>query len=186
MINKILVAVDYSEISESVFNSALSLAKATGASLMIMHVLGEEEAGYAVIPSYNYYPVVNDYDYNLYRQKYDDYRQEGIKFLQKRDREAKAAGIRSEFIQLPGNPGRKICKLANTWSADLILVGSRGLKGIKEMFLGSVSNYVTHHAPCSVLIIRTPIDAEVEPGFYEKPETDCERITTNSTMRQNK
>ncbi len=39
-------------------------------------------------------------------------------------------------------------------------MGSRGLKGLKEMFLGSVSNYVTHHAPCSVLIVRTEIDNE--------------------------
>lgn len=49
--------------------------------------------------------------------------------------------------------------MARTWSADLILVGSRGLKGLKEMFLGSVGNYVTHHAPCSALIVRTDTDA---------------------------
>ncbi|MEL7079709.1 MAG: universal stress protein, partial [Cyanobacteria bacterium J06582_2] len=87
--------------------------------------------------------------------------------------------IHSEFIQLSGNPGRSICELANTWSADLILVGSRGLKGIKEMFLGSVSNYVTHHAPCSVLIIRTPLDSELEPAFSEQPETGRQQLTTN-------
>ncbi len=49
--------------------------------------------------------------------------------------------------------------MARAWSADLILVGSRGLKGLKEMFLGSVGNYVTHHAPCSALIVRTDTDA---------------------------
>ncbi|MEL7079680.1 MAG: universal stress protein, partial [Cyanobacteria bacterium J06582_2] len=68
MINKILVAVDYSETSESVFNSAVSLAKTTGACLMIMHVMGEDEPGFPVIPSYTYYPVLDDYDYNLYRK----------------------------------------------------------------------------------------------------------------------
>ncbi|MEL6786783.1 MAG: universal stress protein, partial [Cyanobacteria bacterium J06607_15] len=52
------------------------------------------------------------------------------------------------------NPGRTICDRAQTWSVDLILVGSRGLTGAKEVMLGSVSNYVTHHAPCSVLIVR--------------------------------
>ncbi len=179
MLNKILVAVDYSETSESVFNSALSLAKITDAELMIMHILGEDEPSYPIIPSYSYYPVLDDYDYNLYRKQYEDYQQEGIKFLQQRDQEAKALGIRSQFIQLTGNPGREICKLASTWSADTILVGSRGLKGLKEMFLGSVSNYVTHHAPCSVLIIRTPIETESEPTSSEAAEKNRQPISTN-------
>lgn len=172
MIDKILVAVDYSETSQSVFNSAVFLAKTIGASLMITHILDEEEPGFPVIPSYTYYPVLDDYDYSLYRQKYEDYKQRGIKFLQQKHQEAKTAGVESEFIQLTGSTGRAVCKLANNWSADLILIGSRGLKGIKEMFLGSVSNYVTHHAPCSVLIVRTPIDTESEPELSEFEITD--------------
>jgi nucleotide-binding universal stress UspA family protein len=172
MINKILVAVDYSEISQSVFDSAVFLAKTTGADLMIMHVLGEDEPDFPVNLSYTYYPVLDDYEYNLYQKSYEDYRQKGIKFLQQRNKEAQAAGINSEFIQLTGNPGRVVCELAGTWSADMILIGSRGLKGLKEMFLGSVSNYVTHHAPCSVLIIRTPLDTESESTSSEKVEND--------------
>ena len=76
---------------------------------------------------------------------------------------------------MTGNPGRSICELASTWEADLILVGSRGLKGLKEMFLGSVSNYVTHHAPCSVLIVRTEIANESNSDSItseEKPATN--------------
>ena len=52
MINRILVAVDYSDRNESVFDSAVSLAKTTGASLMLLHVLSEDEAGYPVLPTY--------------------------------------------------------------------------------------------------------------------------------------
>ena len=178
MINKILVALDYCKTSQSVFDLALSLAKTTGANLMIVHVLGEDEPEFPVIPSYTYYPVLDDYDYNLYRKRYEDYKQKGINFLQKKNRESKAAGVHSEFVQLTGNPGRAVCKLASTWSADLILVGSRGLRGIKEMFLGSVSNYVTHHAPCSVLIVRTPIDTESEPAS-SKTENERQQPTTN-------
>ena len=180
MINKILVAVDYYQTSESVFNAALSLAKTTGADLMIVHVIGEEEPGFPVIPSYTYYPVLEDRDYNLYRQRYEEYKQQGIKFLQQKDEEAKAAGVRSQFVQLIGNAGRSICDVASTWSADLILVGSRGLKGFKEMFLGSVSNYVTHHAPCSVLIIRTPIDLETESTSTSSEAQTSDRQTSNS------
>ncbi len=170
MIYKILVAVDYSEDNKSVFDAALSLAKTTDATLMIMHVLAEEEPGYPMIPSYTYYPVLDNYDYNLYKKKLEDYKQRGINFLQERAKEAKAAGVNAEFTQLTGNPGRSICELANTWSADLILIGSRGLKGLKEMFLGSVSNYVTHHAPCSVLIVRADTHSESDQTSSEEEE----------------
>ena len=162
MIYKILVAVDYSETSKFVFETAVSLAKTTDATLMILHVLAEYEPGYPVIPSYTEYPVLDDYDYSLYQKQFEAYRQKGIDFLQQKAEAAKQAGVSTEFVQLTGNPGREICTLASTWAADLILVGSRGLKGLKEMFLGSVSNYVTHHAPCSVLIVRSNIDSESE------------------------
>lgn len=177
MLNKILVAVDYSETSELVFNSAVSLAKTAGADLIIVHVLGENEPGFPVIPSYTYYPVLDDYDYNLYRKRYEDYKQEGIQFLQQKNKAAKATGIKSEYIQLTGNPGRALCELAITWSADLILIGSRGLKGLKEMFLGSVSNYVTHHAPCSVLIVRQPTNNESEQTSSKSEKVNGELLT---------
>ena len=171
MINKILVALDYSDISQSVFDSALSLAKTTGASLMMLHILAEDEPGFPVIPSYTYYPVLDDYDYDLYRKRYEDYKQKGIKFLQAKAKQAREAGIDTEYTQLTGNAGREICELAYTESADLIMVGSRGLQGFKEMFLGSVSNYVTHHAPCSVLIVRSPIDAKANSEDAESNES---------------
>ncbi len=75
-----------------------------------------------------------------------------------------------------GNPAHNICDLAQTWSADLILVGSRGRTGIKEMFLGSVSNYITHHAPCSVLIVHKPTDSNSQ--FHEGKQ---EKLTFSTT-----
>jgi len=50
-----------------------------------------------------------------------------------------------------------ICELAIDWNADLIMMGRRGRSGIAEFFLGSVSNYVLHHAPCSVQIVHLPV-----------------------------
>jgi nucleotide-binding universal stress UspA family protein len=52
---------------------------------------------------------------------------------------------------------------AQIWHADLIVMGRRGVSGMHELFLGSVSNYVTHHAPCSVLVVQgtSPIQAPV-------------------------
>ena len=154
MINKILVAVERSSNNNLVFNSAISLAKTTGATLMLLHVLSENEANYPLIPTYAYYPIMEDRDYQIYREKFEQYKQLGFDFLQNLTAKATEAEVKCEYTQLTGNPGRSICELASTWEADLILVGSRGLRGLKEMFLGSVSNYVTHHAPCSVLIVR--------------------------------
>ena len=159
MIEKILVAVDRSARNKSVFNYAVSLAQTTGASLMLLHILSEDEAGYPQLPTYAYYPILEDRDYNLYRQKLAECKKWGLDFLQALTQKATEAGVTTEYSQLTGNSGRMICELASNWSADVIIVGSRGLKGLKEMFLGSVSNYVTHHAPCSVLIVRTALDS---------------------------
>ena len=93
-----------------------------------------------------------------YQERVQKFEQQEREFLRSLSREATQAGVETEFTQTSDYPGRSICEQAQKWSADLILVGSRGLTGIKEMFLGSISNYVTHHAPCSVLIVRE--DAE--------------------------
>ncbi len=160
MINRILVAIDRSQRNKFIFDSAVSLAKTIDATLMLVHVLSEDEAGYPVLPTYAYYPMLDDRDYEAYQKKLAQYKQWGIDFLQNLTEKATEAGVETEYTQLTGHPGRTICELAHNWEADLILIGSRGLKGLKEMFLGSVSNYVTHHAPCSVLIVRTAVDRQ--------------------------
>jgi nucleotide-binding universal stress UspA family protein len=55
-----------------------------------------------------------------------------------------------------GDPAREIVEAARRWEADLVVVGSRGLTGVKGLLLGSVARNVAHHAPCSVLVARTP------------------------------
>ena len=56
---------------------------------------------------------------------------------------------------LSGSPGREIVHQAEEWGADLVVVGSHGYGFLERVILGSVSNQVVHHAPCSVLIVRT-------------------------------
>jgi nucleotide-binding universal stress UspA family protein len=63
-------------------------------------------------------------------------------------------GVELETYAREGDPAEVIIELANEQQADLIVVGSRGLTGIKRFLLGSVSNKVSHHAPCSVMIVR--------------------------------
>ena len=156
MFNKILIAIDGSTTSRKVFEAGLSLGKTTGASLMLLHVLSSEEKdnpGPFIYSDLKYNPNVEPI-LEAYREQWQKYEQQGREFLQSLTNEATKAGVKTEFKQTVGYSGRNICELAQTWSAELILVGSRGLTGLKEMLLGSVSNYVTHHAPCSVLIVR--------------------------------
>lgn len=165
MFSKILVAIDDLTTSRKVFEAGLSLAKKTGASLMLLHVLSAEEKNYPspfIYSDLKYNPNVEPI-LEAYREQWQKFEQQGREFLQSLTEEATKAGVKTEFKQTFGYPGRKICSLAQTWSADLILVGSRGLTGLKEMFLGSISNYVTHHAPCSVLIVREDANEVLSP-----------------------
>ena len=66
--------------------------------------------------------------------------------------EDKALKISSEIIQ--GSPRQVIVDEAESWGADLIVMGSRGLGAWNRLLLGSVSSAVVHHAKCSVEIVR--------------------------------
>ena len=156
MFNKILVAIDISETNKSAFNTALSLAQATGAELMLLNVISGDKNNYPnpfIYSGYEYDPL-DESLFSMYQEQWEKFKQRGEELLRSLVEEATKTGVNAEFSQDFGNPGRTICDFAKTWPADLILIGSRGLSGVKEMFLGSVSNYVNHHAPCSVLIVR--------------------------------
>lgn len=58
-----------------------------------------------------------------------------------------------------GNVKQAIVDEAKKFEADLIVVGSHGYGFFERMLLGSVSSYVVHHAPCSVLVVRKPDDS---------------------------
>lgn len=55
---------------------------------------------------------------------------------------------------LSGSPAQQIVRQAEAWEADLVVVGSHGYGLLERVFLGSVSDHVANHAPCSVLIVR--------------------------------
>jgi nucleotide-binding universal stress UspA family protein len=65
------------------------------------------------------------------------------------------AGVEVEPHAREGDPADAILDVAEEKSADLIVVGNKGMTGAKRFLLGSVPNKISHHAPCSVMIIRT-------------------------------
>jgi nucleotide-binding universal stress UspA family protein len=64
-------------------------------------------------------------------------------------------GVEVETLAHEGDPADAILDVAEEKNADLIVVGNKGMTGAKRFLLGSVPNKVSHHAPCSVMIIRT-------------------------------
>ncbi|MGH8003018.1 MAG: universal stress protein [Brasilonema sp.] len=163
MFHKILAALDASEMGNLVFEQALGLAKKTEASVMLLHVLSAEEEGSPYMPmlsSVDCYPGLGVQNIEFYQKQWDAYETEGLKMLRLRASEALSAGVNAEFTQNLGSPGRIICHLARSWGADLIVIGRRGRSGLTEFLLGSVSNYVLHHAPCSVFVVHRQADVK--------------------------
>ena len=63
-------------------------------------------------------------------------------------------GLKVDVHACPGNAADALVEVAERQGADLIVVGNRGMKGTRRM-LGSVPNSVSHHAPCTVMIVQT-------------------------------
>ena len=66
-----------------------------------------------------------------------------------------SSGIKVHTHAKTGDPADAIIDVAESNGADLIVVGNKGMTGAKRFFLGAVPNKISHHAPCSVLIVRT-------------------------------
>ncbi len=68
---------------------------------------------------------------------------------------AHAAGVQADCYARKGNPAEAILDVADEQRASLIVVGSKGMQSSRRYLLGSVPDKISHHAPCSVLIVRT-------------------------------
>jgi nucleotide-binding universal stress UspA family protein len=170
MHSKILVAVENNQIGEAVFNEALSTAKMNGASLLLLHVMSPYEERYVnpiSMDPYSFYPTMHSEAIMQTLQKWDRLKQECTDFLIGLSKRAASVGVTAQFTQNLGDPGRVICDMARNWEADLIIVGRRGRVGLSEFFLGSVSNYVLHHAHCSVLTVQ---------GTMNQTKTSAEEV----------
>ena len=79
-----------------------------------------------------------------------------LELLETARRDAEAAGVTSiETFARVGDAADAILDVAEEQKCDLIVIGNRGMTGATRFLLGSVPNKVSHHAPCSVLIVRT-------------------------------
>ena len=153
---KILVPVDGSASAERALDYAIFLAKACGASLGLIHVVQLPSSWTAPpwrVPAPASYDTVQDQQ-ETYREAIEIIESNGESILTTAEAKTKTAGLPVEKIMQSGHPADVIVRIAGEKGYDLIVMGSRGISGIKEMLLGSVSHHVSQHAKCSVLIAR--------------------------------
>jgi nucleotide-binding universal stress UspA family protein len=93
MIKKILATIDNYPRSQSVFDTSLSLAQATGAKLMLLHILSVEDVDYPILPTYAYYAVLKGKEDSIFHQKFDEYEQQKEKFLSNLTKKAMQRGL---------------------------------------------------------------------------------------------
>ena len=150
---KILLATDGSAEATLAAQTAVDVADKTNSELHVVYV-GELDYGY---PSYD---PTNDPsfavpDFEYMQQIHENLEQEARKALDAEVERVKAAGGRVVEAHLSmGSPDAEIVKLAEDIGAGLIVLGSRGLGGIRRTLIGSVSDSVVRHAHCPVMVVR--------------------------------
>ncbi|HEY9642001.1 MAG TPA: universal stress protein [Coleofasciculaceae cyanobacterium] len=152
---RILVAIDYSSLSQIVFDQALELAKTNQAMLMLFHCANGESVTLSP-PFSGEFGISPQFISQVYQSEFFRVNQEIQQIqsvLQQFYAMATREGVVAEYAYKIAEPGQGLCHMAQQWEADLVMMGRRGRKGLTEALLGSVSNYVLHHAPCPVLVI---------------------------------
>lgn len=154
---KILVGLERSFQASLVFERALQQAQTNNGGLIVVHTVRLE----AVQPLDVYWEMGNKPGGNTYDnfQHWQERRLEqeinrAQQWLAPFHEWAQEQNIPTEIDCKTGDAGVWICALAENRGVDLIVIGRRTCQGIKAVALGSVSNYVVQHAPCSVLVVQ--------------------------------
>jgi nucleotide-binding universal stress UspA family protein len=146
MFVRIVIGTDGSETAKEAVRQAIDLAKQVGASLDVV-------SAFEPVPQSRLreerQQVPQDLEHTVSpREDVDATLAEAVK-------EIEASGVEVNTFARQGDPADAIIDVAEEENADLIIVGNKGMTGAKRFLLGSVPNKVSHHAPCSVMIVRT-------------------------------
>ena len=148
-IKRILIPTDGSESAARAAHAAIELAKKFGAELTVLHVIAVPPTGIAKAR------LSPGYDAEL-QEYFESAHKKGNLIVNEVTRLAEARGVKSTGLirEYAFSVVETILEEATKSNIDLIVMGTRGLTGFKELLIGSVSSGVMHHAPCSVLIVR--------------------------------
>jgi nucleotide-binding universal stress UspA family protein len=146
MFGSIVVGTDGSETASEAVRQASDLAKAVGAQIHLVSAF--EPVGSQRLREERV-EAPDDLQWMV------NEREDVDATLRAAGEKMEEAGIEVETYARQGDPADAILDVAEEQNADLIIVGNKGMTGAKRFLLGSVPNKVSHHAPCSVMIIRT-------------------------------
>ena len=146
MFSSIVVGTDGSDTATQAVRQAVDLAKVVGATLELV-------SAYEPVPAQRLQQERREAPEDL--QWAINPREDVDATLEAAAGLAREAGISVNTYARQGDPADAILDVAEEQEADLVIVGNKGMTGAKRFLLGSVPNKVSHHAPCSVLIIRT-------------------------------
>jgi len=142
---KILVPTDFSPNAEKAARAALALAKVFGAKIELIHV-------YAIDVSYS--PPAFTGAAALPEGFYEDIRNAATQHVEEEAAKLASDGIDITARAVAGTSWVAIVEEAERVGADLIVMGTKGLTGVKHIVLGSVAERTLRHAPCSVLTVK--------------------------------
>jgi nucleotide-binding universal stress UspA family protein len=134
-----LFPTDFSHLSDAALDHATTLARETGATLLVLHV---EEPPLAYGGGELYYGVPEP----------------NTEALKKMLEKIKPADPKVPFVHrmVTGDPATEIVRVANEESADLIVMSTHGRSGLTRVLMGSVAELVVRRAACPVLTFKQP------------------------------
>ncbi len=148
MLKKILLATDGSANSRKALAFAVEMASRYDSQLYVLHVIPKMEIPVEVLEYYSAEDI-DDPPASFFLEKI------GQKIVQQSENECKMTGCENvHTIVLRGDPADMIIEFAKDKQMDIIILGSRGFRGIKGRLLGSVSRKVSHASKCSCLIVK--------------------------------
>jgi len=170
---KILLAIDGSKFSQAAVQQLIAQASPPEAEVRLLHVI-------------ELWPVhIHNPTWDFRQEK----REEAEQLLARTAQQLRAVGFNVTTVAKEGDPRVDVIDVAAEWHADLIMLGSHGRKGLKRFLVGSVSEAVALHAPCSVLIVRIPAETPTRALPTEKgkrneaPESRAETLMATKPKR---
>ena len=136
-LKRILVTLDGSKFSEKGLNEAIYYAKLTGAEITGLNVVVVQSTLASSVLNYKKYLT-----------------EKSEKFLGSMKQRCEKEGVKFDSKILYGKPSTRITEFAQKEKFDLIIVGSRGLSGIKQKILGSIASGIVQKSKSSVLVVK--------------------------------
>ena len=143
-IHTILVPTDFSPCAAQALRRAIALAKHGGGEVHLLH------AYELPIPLGFGEPAIA-----LPQEFFDQVRERAQQHLDELAAQVSAEGVKVHTYLTCDAPARAILETAQSLKADLIVMGTRGLTGVKHMLLGSVAERTVRLAPCAVLTVKS-------------------------------